>query len=265
MDLFKDDVTPDNELVLSDINFISYSELIESEVFIGVMPLQPLLEGINNQFRNYVNNNDMIDYVNLFYTQLNDSYNEIKNNQDEEHIVEKREVLDKIYNSFIDTMRKLFDLYLTITITDLESDDNTDPDNIQYCIRKIYECFILNANKNFKTALTIDVNNKLEKGLNEDEIFTQINIILDDHSPLINMLPDTFLKFSNNQDITDLFENNSIAGNFLRKYTPKLYVNESFKVSLINNIILYYQLQDDLITMNREILIKKLEEDTYNG
>ena len=48
------------------------------------------------------------------------------------------------------------------------------------------------------------------------------------------------------EDMIDLFESNKVIGNFLRKYSPKLYQNEEFKIDIINNITTYSQFLADL-------------------
>ena len=47
-----------------------------------------------------------------------------------------------------------------------------------------------------------------------------------------------FLRYIDDNEVFELFNSNKVNGNFLRKYSPKLYQNEDLKVEIINEITL---------------------------
>ena len=65
------------------------------------------------------------------------------------------------------------------------------------------------------------------------------------YTPLLTMTPTEFLKYRGDDDITDLFENGVVSGNFLIKYSPKLYANDEFQVELINHIVMIQTMEED--------------------
>ena len=65
-----------------------------------------------------------------------------------------------------------------------------------------------------------------------------------------------FLKYRGDQEIIQFFENGKVVGNFLRKYTPKLYQNEEFEVELINYITMVQQSKEEVFNNGRTIIVQ---------
>ena len=55
------------------------------------------------------------------------------------------------------------------------------------------------------------------------------------------------MRYCEDQNIIDQFENNKLTGNFLKKYSPRLYQFEEFEVDIINQIVLMQEFQEDQI------------------
>lgn len=228
---------------------IQYTHLIEENVFIGIYPFTVILEGIQKQFEDYINMEDTTNYVDVFFNQLRNSYNAIEFDDGEEHPVEKREVLDKIYGQFVSTINNLFNVRVAINMMHVEEENIFDPD-LEFIIRRLYEFFILGAKDNFKVVITTDVIPIL-KGIGDDDnhFFRTLQGALDRYSPLLTTVtPMQFIKYRGDQEIYDLFESGRVTGNFLRKYTPKLYQNEDFQVDLVNYITMVHQFKQDVIS-----------------
>lgn len=105
---------------------IQYTHLIEENVFIGIYPFTVILEGIQKQFEDYINMEDTTNYVDVFFNQLRNSYNAIEFDDGEEHPVEKREVLDKIYGQFVSTINNLFNVRVAINMMHVEEENIFD-------------------------------------------------------------------------------------------------------------------------------------------
>ena len=69
--------------------------------------------------------------------------------------MEIREALNKIKDTFVDTMFELFETRLTIDVSVID-DVTTEEDEVEIVIRKIYEYFILGARDNFRAVITKD-------------------------------------------------------------------------------------------------------------
>ena len=228
---------------------VQYTHLIEESAFIGIYPFTVITEGLQKQFEDYINIEDTTNYVDVFFTQLRDSYLAIVENDGEEHPVEKREVLDKLYKKFIASISGLFNTRLTISFAHVEDETIDDPD-LEFIIRRLYEFFILGAKNNFKVAIATDALTLL-KGIGDDDkaFFQTLQGAMDRYSPLITSItPTQFLQYRGDQEVFDLFENGQVTGNFLRKYTPKLYQNEDFQVELVNYITMVHQFKQDVIS-----------------
>lgn len=227
---------------------VDYSELIAESAFLGDYPLATILEGIETQFSDYINMEDRSNYVDIFYDQLHYSYEEA--HKDLEHPQELKEALDKILDTFIDKINQLFNKRLTISINGIEGED-IDEDELEFILRRLYEFFILGARNNFKVVISSDVNYKTANIKVEDDdvaFFNKIDELLSHYSPLILEIgPMEFLKYRGDQEIYELFASGKVNGNFLRKYTPKLYQNEEFRVELINHIILTKEVKEELL------------------
>ena len=176
---------------------IQYTHLIEESAFIGVYPFTVITEGLQKQFEDYINMEDTTNYVDVFFTQLRDSYLAIVENDAEEHPMEKREVLDKLYKQFIGIISSLFNTRLTISFAHVEDETIDDPD-LEFIIRRLYEFFILGAKNNFKVAIATDALTLLKDIGDDDKAFFQtLQGAMDRYSPLITSItPTQFLRVS---------------------------------------------------------------------
>lgn len=227
---------------------IQYTHLIEEHAFLGIYPFAVILEGIQKQFEDYINMDDTTNYVDIFFTQLRDSYHAVESNDSEEHPMEIREVLDRLYKQFITTISDLFNIRLTITMMHVE-EENIDDSDLEFIIRRLYEFFILSAKNNFKVVITTDVMSIIKDiGDDDKEYFKTLQGAMDRYSPLLTTItPTQFLQYRGDQEVYELFESGIVTGNFLRKYTPKLYQNDEFQVELINYITMVHQFKKDVI------------------
>ena len=220
-----------------DQSYVNIKDLIRERAFMCARPPETLFEEIEKQFEDYINMEVEVNLVDYFYSSLARSYDRVNSDDSEEYPNEIREVLDSIHQEFIDLMQRLFADRLTIGISDLEA-EVIKRDDLEFIIRRLYEFFILGARLNFKTVISKHISSKLENFTgDESAYFIEIQKLIEDYSPLIStMTPSQFLLYREDKEIIDLFENSQITGNFLRKYSPKLYQNEEFTVELINHI-----------------------------
>ena len=219
---------------------IDYTELIQSTAFAGKYPYNTIIESITTQFQDYINNEDTNDYVDIFFNQLAESrhINDVDN--DLEHPSEVNEVLNNIYSNFVSTMRDLFESRLNIVIM-VEDDENTEEDELEIIIRRLYEFFILNARQNFKYVISHDIDAKLASfNLPEDDdnlFYHTIDDMLTQYSPIcIGISPTEFIRLTENEEILNMYETMQFTGNFLRKYSPKLYINDNLNAEIISEI-----------------------------
>lgn len=229
-----------------------YSDLIQVEAFVGEVPFETIKESIKTQFEDYINLEDTTNYLDIFYEQMKKSYELLEDDPSEYRKTEVKEVLTRIKEEFLDFMCEQFETRLDLTISDIDN-EISNIDNLEWSIRKIYEYFILNAKNNFKVVIAKDVINRIQEmidtGLTSaDEYFNMITGIIEtNYTPLITTItPTDFLKFSSEKDISDMFENGFITGNFLRKYSPKFYRNEEFQVELINYVTMVISFKKEL-------------------
>lgn len=222
-----------------------FSQLINEHAFLGEYPAQTIFEGIQTQFEDYINISDKTNYVDIFFNQMDISL-EATTLVYEEHPKETKDVLLALYHQFVDHLRNLFETRLTITIPELVSDTVCSED-LEYIIRRLYEFFILDARNNFKVVISKDLNKQLDKGAND--YFQQIQELINNtYSPLITSItPAEFLRYRGDTEIINLFENSQVVGNFLRKYSPKLYQNEEFSIELVNYITSVKEFHDGVI------------------
>lgn len=240
---------------------VDYSELIANESFLGEYPFDSIIEGITDQFTNYIDTDDKINYVDTFYEQIHASYKAISSDDGEEHPVERREALDNILDKFVATMQDLFNKRLSLTITALES-EVVDQDELEHVIREAYEYFILNARKNFKQVICSDIIHRMgQPPENDTEYFNKIREMLRQYSPLVTAIdPERFIWYTSvgsthsidDFPIQKLFTDGKISGNFLRRYSPKLYQYEEFEVEIINHIVMSQETKEELFNGGNE-------------
>lgn len=228
----------------------TYEDTIRHNAFKSPMPLDAILEGIENQFDDYIGTEDRQDYVDMFYDALAESY-KVANDDTELFQEDVIHVLNEIQDKFTDKLVELFKTRLTLTISDIES-DSYDQDDIEFIIRKLYEFFILNAKNNFKVTIAADIKQRLGIIKDSREYFKNLRALLIHYSPLITTFgPMEFLKYRGDQDIIEFFNDGKVVGNFLRKYSPKLYQNEEFEVELINYITMVQQINQEVFNNER--------------
>lgn len=226
---------------LDDDGYImDYSEMVSDNIFIGDYPFNEILEAIDNQFSSYMTIEDKTNYVDIFYVQYKASVVAAEEDDNDFHLQEILEKLSSMKDQFIDKIFRLFEDRLTITITAVDDESTPDIDELELVIRQLYQSFILNAKENFLQAIGAHIANKVFvfSEENDESYFSKIKEILrTQYSPLIKcMTPTEFLKYSGNDEIDVMYNQGIVAGNFLRKYTPRLYQNEEFEVELINYI-----------------------------
>jgi hypothetical protein len=245
----QDDITLDDDLEeVDDYDYddkpIDYNQLMQQVHFLGDISFKTIIESIKVQFDDYINMEDTANYVNVFYEQLANSYKALCDNEGEDYPHEVKVCLDKIYDVFTDNILHLFETRLFISINDAE---NSNREDLQFMIQRAYEYFILNAKNNFKTVIASSINGMIEDGLDDDAYFNQVQTLMELFSPLIQKVtPVEFIQLTGDKEIYDLFTNNQIIGNFLRKYTPKLYQNEVFSMEIINYTTMIRLFEEDM-------------------
>lgn len=234
-----------------------------NESFLGEYSIDTIFNGLREQFSNYINTEDHDHYVHIFYKQLNDSYN--RNEEvDDEHLSDRKEYLDTIMNKFRDLMVQLFELHLNISCDNLI---NANYENDVFVFMRLYEFFILQASRNFKTVISADLNANLEDNLTEDQYFYQVQTLLvEEYSPLITTItPINFLRYIGDEDVIEIFESCIVTGNFLTKYTAKLYENESYKIELINSITTYKLFMQEKLQELKQHIVEVPAEPPVSG
>lgn len=224
---------------------IDYNELIKENAFVGEYPFEVIKEGIINQFNDYINTEDRTNYVEIFYESMQLSYSLI--DDEEEHPSEIKEVLSNIEDQFNSLMEELFSKRLTLTFNDIKEDDENTR---EYSTRLLYQFFIIDAKKNFKHVITKVVGEHLSRlGIKDDrEFYKEAKESLTSFSPLVTAVgPMEFIRYCKNEDVFNLFNDNIINGNFLRKYSPNFAVNEEFEVEVISNITMVQEVKEELI------------------
>lgn len=219
---------------------VDYTELVAQDAFVGEYPYDSIMEGIKKQFSSYMSTDDRTNYVDKFYTQMHQSFGLIKD-EEEDHPQEKRDVLNNILDDFVSEIHKLFEDKLSITIMDIDN-EVYDQDNIEVSVRLLYEFFILNAPETFKTAIVNDAVYQMKKADVDDYGMNKFaHNVLDQYNPLVMHLSIfEFIAFAKNPDVYELFHGGDVVGNFLQKFTPRLYANDEYRINLINDIIIEY-------------------------
>lgn len=241
---------PDDPDFIDDSDgYIDYGEMVAESVFLGDMPFAEIIDGIQEQFQDYINIEDKTNYVDIFYTQLHESLEVTNSNDEEDHPAEINEVLENLKELFVDTISRLFQLRLTISIMTVD-DESTPEDEVEISIRRLYEYFILGAKDNFKMVIQKDLIPKIGIIPNDqdDVYFQRVEELLREYDPIITcMTPTEFIQFTGNDDILSMYEDGQVVGNFLRRYSSKLYKNDEFKTEIINSIVITQNLKEDIL------------------
>ena len=255
---------PSNYKTENTDTIIDPSVATRETIFLGSYPFETILESIQSQFENYINLEDRTNYLEIFYNQFTKSYQALYQDDGNENPQEMSEALDQIYNQLIQTMINLLDIRLGLGINGFE-EGQVSTDDLHYILSRLYEYFILRARHNFKiaiaTSLSSTVRDMMENSKIDDTYFTKLQELLELYSPLISNIPPTeFIRFTGEREILELFETHRVVGNFLLKYSPKLYQNEDLAVEIINYVTAYPDLGKDLNSDQ-----KSETEDNTNG
>lgn len=226
---------------------MGYNELIKESVFKGETPFQVIIEGLTNQFDDYINVEDRTNYVDVFFNQYHDSVNAILTEDADDHPDERKEILDGILNDFIATIGDLFTTRLAIVITPID-EGSSNIDDIESILRALYEFFVIKARDNFITVLSGDINQHLPKNITDNRQFiSEVKTLLTNYMPIITTLSvNDFLKIRGEETLIEMNDNNQWSGNFLKKYSPKLYQNETLVADIISQTAIIYDIKEEL-------------------
>lgn len=226
--------------------------LTRENVFLGEYPFEVIKESLQKQFEDYINIEDPIDYVAIFYRQMEQSLL-VLTYDDEQYPTEKKELLDSVYSEFLNFVCDIIHLRLNITIKAYDEGDLYQK-GLKETISNIYRFFILSAKNVLRKVILSDVI-KVIGNIGEDDqaFFHIVDMKLEDYDPyFVTMDISKFLSYAADDEIYDLFDTNEVSGNFLLKYSPKFYRNDDFKVDVINSIVLYQQFNQDVQRLNQE-------------
>jgi len=220
-------------------------------VFLGPYSYNTIEDSIDEQFKDYIGLPDETDYVAIFYHQLEQSLAELRRD-DEQHPEEKKALLDSVYADFIGLMETQFRLRFNITIKAIDEGDIYNL-SLRDTIKALYHYFVLNAKQNIKSVIIMDIEKSVEDvGDNDDTFFHIVEDKMHDHDPIFTTMDvPTFLIYSGNREVYEYFESNDVSGNFLKKLSPKFYINEDFKVDIINAIVIHQQFHKDVYKLSQ--------------
>lgn len=244
---------------------VDYLAIIANNAFQGDIPYETIIEGLEAQFSDYINIEDKTNFVDIFYNQLHSSFEIVYSNDEEEHRAELIEALNNLQDDFINKIAELFEQRLTVTFIDL-ANDNLDYNDVEFVLRRSYEFFILGAKDNFKTVISLYVFPKVKDIVDDKEYFKMVRELVSSFNPLITSFgPIEFLQYRGEKEILEMYENGKIVGNFLRKYSPKLYDNEEYECEIINHITSIQAFSKDLnqSILNQSISDSEPEERVY--
>lgn len=249
--VFKESVDNDNDNndALNDASLsdepVSYTEYISPVALVGKYPFEVIIEGLRNQFANYISTEDRNDYVDIFYEEYN---NALKLKYEQDFPEEYTEAVNKYMDNFLAVIYELFSTKLAITLTELDDSAPTS-DSVEMSIRKLYTFFILNARDTFKKIITKAVINKIDPSLDNRAFYAAVRKEIEPYSSAIVIIrPTEFLAMCGETDIINMFNTGIVSGNFLRKYTPRLYKNEEYECELIAHITSIIEYKKDLIS-----------------
>lgn len=224
---------------------MNFEYLLEDTVFFCDYPLLDLEQRITEQFSNLI---DLEDDTDFFQVALNGfKYSlEVINTEFDEYTLERREILRNKYFQFINFMINTIEEKLTISIPDYET-GLISRQETEYLIEKLYRFFVLKARKNFKKVIAKQLEKQL-KPYEEDatKYLEKAQELIQDYFAIITTIDcETFLRTLNEQEIWDLYENGVIAGNFLRRYSARLYRHPDFVVEILNQVMIDLYFKND--------------------
>lgn len=224
---------------------MTYGELIRQSVFIGEYTVETIQEAIQAQFEDYIDLQDQHNYVDQFFQQWAASLLHSQTSEEEAHPDEAREVLETIRDEFLSFLQEQFETRLALTFDDLD-ETRIDYDVIIPILRKAYAFFILGARSNFTNIITRTVGPKVRTIEEDDLYWTTLEAELKEFSPLVKCLTPTEFLQALDEEVYTLFEQGYMVGNFLTKYSPKLYQKEEFKIEIMNNVTASIAVQEEV-------------------
>jgi hypothetical protein len=213
-------------------------KLLESRAFIGQYPFDEIISALENQFSDYLNLEDRTNYVETFYRQLDSSYRLIDTSLELEDRFTIEEILEQLDWKFAQKLAQLIELRLGLGINGF-IDEKLTPDELRAIYLRLYEYFIMRAKANFKAVIGTKVCQELALmgDIPDDQYFPIVEDLLDRYNPIIiNVEPAEFLAMTAGTETLNLFNSGEIVGNFLLKYSPRLYQSELFQIELVNYI-----------------------------
>ena len=221
-----------------EAGIVSFQDALRSTVFFSDFDLDVIEEFIEDQFSNYIKAEDTTNYFEDTIQSFRYS-EEVIEVEFDEYTQERREVLTEMYEEFIDFMIRLIEKKLKISIPGYETEE-LQKEDLEYIIDEIYKFFILNARKNFRTFITNSVIEELSDETTKDPA-TYFNLVDNSIQNYFSILPVTceeFLLALKQDQLMELYENGQIAGNFLRKYSPRLYNHDDFLTDILTQIMI---------------------------
>lgn len=236
------DLESTTSVAVDDDKPIDRSDIIQDRAFRGEFSYNTIKESITTQADDYMNIEDTTDYVTIFFEQYHKSCDYAINDDQEEYKDDAIRYLNDLKDNFLDFMDELFQKRLNVSI----DEDRMDEYDHDWIVSTLYQFFFINARDNFKTCISLDVVGRMtnEAELDDNEYFDTIQDLMNLYTPLLTMTPTEFLKYRGDEEIIELFDSGVVSGNFLIKYTPKLYANEEFQVELINHITMIQSLNE---------------------
>ena len=233
---------PEEEIQAPEMTF---NYLLQDTVFFGYYPIDDLKLRIKEQFENYIT---MEDDTNFFEIALNSfQYSlEVINVEFDEYTLERKELISNMYLDFINYIIELIETNLTISIPNYELGLLTRTET-EYILNEIYKYFILKARKNFKKVITAELKGQLESlEQNPTKYLEKAQEIIMNYGGLISQVDiEQFLQITKAETIYDLYDSGEIIGNFLRRYSPRLYRHPDYLVEILNQLMIQLYFKDE--------------------
>ena len=221
-----------------ELEIVSFQDALRSTVFFSDYDLDVLEEFIEDQFTNYTKGEDTTNYFEDTIQAFKYS-EEVIEVEFDEYTQERRQALTEMYDEFIDFMVLLIEKKLKISIPDYEP-ERLPKEDLEYIIDEIYKFFILNARKNFRTFITNSVIEELSDELIKDsgEYYNRATEVIQNYFSILPITPEEFLLKLKQDQLLELYSDGRIAGNFLQKYSPKLYRHDDLLVDILTQIMI---------------------------
>ena len=234
----------DDDYDLSFDDSMSFDQVLVDTVFNSPFSPDQFKNLISNQFDNYISTDNRINYFQEFLTAYKVS-KEIIELEIDEYTDLRTEILNEIYKDFIDFMVQQIQDHFTISIPyyELGMLGSADTD---YIIDELYKTFVLDARKNLTKAIVSDLLSQVTHYKNPDDAVPVIKDILNDYANKITSIScEDFLMSIGKDNIVDLYDMGTIAGNFFRKFSPHFDSNEDLKIEILNQAIIVIYFKND--------------------